>query len=360
MLTREDGTILQANATFCTWVGHAATELQGRRIQDLLTMGGRIFHQTHWAPLLRMQGSVSEVKLEVVARDGTTIPMVVNAIRREVAGATVHELAAFVARDRDKYERELVSSRKRLQELVAEATRLHAEAKDRALVAEQMVGIVSHDLRNPLTGIAMGAALLLRGELSESQQRTLSRIMRSTERANRLIADLLDFTQARLGTGLPVSLTTIDLHATIAEAVEELTLAYPNRALVHQFEGDGPCIADAGRLAQLVGNLVSNAVAYGTPQSPVTVISRIEPASFSVSVHNSGPPIPPATRSEIFQPLKRGSGASNAGRSIGLGLFIVREIAKAHAGSTDVQSSADHGTTFSAVFPRTREPAVQT
>ena len=151
--TAGDGRILFANRTFCTWVGHDEAALTGRRLQDLLTMGGKIFHQTHWAPLLQMQGSISEVKLDVVHASGTSIPMVLNAVRRVEGDVVRHDIATFVARDRDTYERELVQSRKRLEELVA-------EAKDRALLSEQMIGIVSHDLRNPLSGISLGVELL--------------------------------------------------------------------------------------------------------------------------------------------------------------------------------------------------------
>ena len=211
-----------------------------------------------------------------------------------------------MARDRDKYERELVQSRKRLETLVAEATRHQAEAKDRALFAEQMVGIVSHDLRNPLSAIAMATALLVRGELSESQQRTANRIGRATERATRLIADLLDFTQARLG-----------------------------------------------RLAQLLGNLVSNAVTHGDPDRPVTVTSSIDARSFTIAVHNWGAPIPLEAQANIFQAMTRGKHPPAAGRSVGRGLFIVSEIAKAHGGCAEVESTLDKGTTFRAVFPAT-------
>ena len=154
MQTSADGTFLRVNRTFCSWLGRTSADLVGKlRFQDLLTMGGRIFHQTHWAPLLHMQGSLSEVKLEVLHADGTTIPMIFNAIGVGRDGVLIHELAAFVARDRDRYEQELLRSRKRLEELVAEATRLRDDAKDRALSAEQMIGIVSHDLRNPLSSI---------------------------------------------------------------------------------------------------------------------------------------------------------------------------------------------------------------
>jgi phosphoserine phosphatase RsbU/P len=343
--TSDDGTIIRANRTFCTWVGRAPDTLVGVRFQDLLTMGGRIFHQTHWAPLLRMQGSISEVKLDIVHIDGTTLPMVLNALRHEHGGVIVHELAAFIARDRDKYERELIQSRKRLEDL-------HAEAKDRALFAEQMIGIVSHDLRNPLSSIVMGAALLSRGDASPSQERVLSKITRATDRANRLIADLLDFTQARLGSGLPVSPEPLDLHAVVAETLEELALAHPARWLEHVRVGAGSCSADANRLAQLLGNLVSNAVVYGTPETPVTVTSTIEESSFSIAVHNEGTPIAEATQENLFRPMTRGAKAQNTGRSVGLGLFIVREIARAHGGSAGVKSTAAEGTTFTAIFSR--------
>ncbi len=351
--TSDDGTFLRVNQTFCGWLGRSPAELIGKqRFQDLLTMGGRIFHQTHWTPLLRMQGSISEVKLEVRHADGTTIPMVLNALRVEEDGVMRHELAAFVARDRDRYEQELVQSRKRLEELVAEATRLRDDAKDRALFAEQMIGIVSHDLRNPLSSILMASALLGTGELSVREQRFVSQISRATERANRLIADLLDFTQARLGGGLSVTLEPVDLHAAVADGLEELRLAHPSRALLHVRSGEGPCTADASRLEQMVGNLVSNAVVYGQPDVPITVTSRIEASSFSISVHNAGPPIPPATLATIFRPMTRGVAAGSKSRSVGLGLFIVREIAKRHGGDASVTSTAEGGTTFTATFPR--------
>ena len=351
--TAENGTFLRVNRTFCSWVGHPAEALIGRRrLQDLLTMGGRIFHQSHWTPLLAMQGSISEVKLDIVHADGSTLPMVVNAIRRRQPGAVVDEVAAYVARDRDKYERELVLSRKRLEELVTEATRLHAEAKDRALFAEQMIGIVSHDLRNPLSGISLGTALLGRGDLSEGQQRTLARIARSTDRALRLVADLLDFTEGRVGKGLSVTREPIDLHESIAQAIEELAPVYPARTIAHVRAGEGECVADAHRLAQLVGNLVANAMAYGSPDSPVTVTSSVDDTSFAVAVHNDGPPIPSEQQASLFEPMTRGAHPTDKGRSVGLGLFIVREIARAHGGSAVVTSTAEAGTTFCAVFSR--------
>ncbi|HVT06523.1 MAG TPA: PAS domain-containing sensor histidine kinase [Polyangia bacterium] len=355
--TTTDGTFLRVNRLFRQWVGYADDELIGkRRFQDLLTIGGRVFHQTHWAPLLQMQGSISEVKLEIVDRAGTAIPIVVNALRRSERGAIVHEIAAYIARDRDKYEHELVQSRKRLEVLVAEATRLQAEARERAMFAQQMMGIVSHDLRNPLSTIQTGAVLLARGELTAGQQRVLARISSATDRATRLIGDLLDFTQAQLGSGLAVVPQPVDLHAVVAEAVEDLRLAYSGRKIVHESVGAGGCSADANRLAQLVGNLVSNAMTYGAPEAAVRVVSTVDEGALAISVHNQGPPIPPDVLPHIFQPMSRGSEAGRVSRSVGLGLYIVSEIARAHGGTTSVASTVAEGTTFTTVIPR-RAPA---
>jgi sigma-B regulation protein RsbU (phosphoserine phosphatase) len=349
--TMPDGSIVRVNATFCHWVGYEREELIGRRLQELLTIGGRIFHQTHLAPLMQMQGSVSEVKLDVVRRDGTHVPMVLNARRHETPSGIRTELALFVARDRDTYERELVLSRKRLEELVEQATAHQEEAKDRALFAEQMVGIVSHDLRNPLSTIQMGTHVLTRGETRPHQLSILGRILRASERAHRLIADLLDFTQARLGKGISVSPKPFQLHAAVHDVIDELTQAFEGRTLLHEELGQGECVADADRVAQLVGNLVANAMAYGRKDAPVTVRSRIEPDRFELSVHNFGTAIPVEQQARMFQPLVRGT-EDGAVRSVGLGLYIVSEIAKAHGGDVTVRSTEEDGTTFLATFPR--------
>jgi sigma-B regulation protein RsbU (phosphoserine phosphatase) len=214
-----------------------------------------------------------------------------------------------------------------------------------------MIGIVSHDLRNPLSSIRMATALLSGTNLSETQQRTLDRLARATERANHLISDLLDFTQSRLGKGLSVVLAPIDLHDIISHALDELVLVYPRRELRHVRSGTGDCRADRNRMAQLVGNLISNAMTYGDPNAPVTVTSSVAASTCTIAVHNAGTPIPPEVQARIFQPMTRGTD-TNAGRSVGLGLFIVQEIARAHGGSVQVKSTAEEGTTFVATMQR--------
>ena len=351
METDAKGVFLRVNKPFCAWLGYDKADLVGKkRLQELLTMGARIFHQTHWAPLLEMQGSISELKLDIRHRDGSSVPMVLNVVRHGHGPGHTQEVAAFVAHDRDKYEQELLLARKRLEAHVAEVERLQAATKDRALFAEQMIGIVSHDLRNPLSALHTGIQILSRQAPADIQTRVLSRMTQSVERANRLVSDLLDFTVARVGKGIVINARRLDLHEVIAQSVAELSLAFPTRPLRHETRGDGECSVDPDRLTQLVGNLVANAVAYGDASREVTVKTAVLAPSIEISVHNWGPSIPRDTLSSLFQPMVRGT-VAGSGRSVGLGLFIILEIARAHGGTVNADSSDERGTTFSAVIP---------
>ncbi|MBG6077913.1 PAS domain S-box-containing protein [Polaromonas sp. CG_9.11] len=351
--TDAQGLLRRVNLAFCQWLGYSPGELVGqRKFQDLLTTGCRIFHHTHSLRLLQLQGSVSEVRVQMLRKDGQLLPMLLNARRHAPHGEKVDEYALFVAQDRDKYEKELVKARTKLEAMVAHAHELQAQASDRAMFAEQMVGIVSHDLRNPIMAVLMSAELLGKGSLTPDQSEVLAYILRAGDRASRLIANLLDLTQARLGSGLSVSPASMDLHSAVAGAVQELSQVYPDRVLRHVQQGHGRCTADADRLAQLVGNLVSNAMAYGEPGAPVVVTSTREDAFFSLSVQNRGLPIPADIMDGLFERMVRSCDQVSNARSVGLGLFIVSEIAKAHGGTVSVASTLEEGTVFTVVIPQ--------
>jgi sigma-B regulation protein RsbU (phosphoserine phosphatase) len=365
VVTKEDGTILRSNQTFSNWIGFDAQALIGRRFQDLLTMGGRIFHQTHWAPLMQMQGSVAEVKLDLVHQDKRIVTMLLNGVRREHASGAFYELALFGTTDRDKYERELLNARKLAEELLSKKTAADAalleaqtqlnlayeKAKRRASFAEQMVAIVSHDLKTPLTAIKMASDILARGQRTAKETKMLGHISQSAERAQRMIADLLDFALARVGRGLGISPTSLDLHSFVSQSVDELRVAFPEAKLFHQSIGTGSAHLDADRVQQIIGNLVANSVAYGDLQQPITITSRLMDDQAVVSVQNHGPVIPESLMAILFEPMTRGTETDSNVRSVGLGLFIVREIAKAHGGDVSVSSSLEGGTVFSVYFP---------
>jgi len=364
IVTTEDGMILRTNSIFCEWIGVEQNDLQGCRFQTLLTMGGRIFHQTHWAPLMQMQGSVSEVKLDLLHRDGHTITMLLNGVRRDHVNGAFYELALFSTTDRDRYERELLSARKHAVELLKEKTAAESalrqakaelslayeKSQRRALFAEQMVAITSHDLKNPLTAICMATDMLAQGKRTAKETRLLEHIGVSSNRAQRMIADLLDLALVRVGDGIGITRSAVRLHNVVRQSLNELQLAFPEARLQHRTSGDGYTELDADRIQQLVGNLVANSVAYGDPLQPISVVSRLEKGIAAVSVQNWGTAIHETSIASLFEPMTRHSGRDDDVRSVGLGLFIVREIAKAHGGDVTVRSNAVDGTTFTATF----------
>ena len=217
---------------------------------------------------------------------------------------------------------------------------------------QQLVGIVSHDLRNPLSAIHLVAANLLRHEgLDERTARGLTRIQRSTGRALRLVRDLLDFTQVRLGQGIRLQCSPVDLHALARQGLVDVQSAFPERELRLVCEGDAQGTWDADRLTQVLVNLTSNALTFSPPDSAVTVRTWGEPAHVGLSVHNAGAPIPQELLPRLFEPMQRGAREGERG-SVGLGLFIVRQLVHAHGGRVEVESSAGHGTRFTVLLPR--------
>lgn len=220
---------------------------------------------------------------------------------------------------------------------------------------QQLIGIVSHDLRNPVAAIVMGGNLLTKMLPEESPAGGIAqRVARSGARASRLIDDLLDFTQARLAGGLPIHATSADLHAICRQVVDELAISHPDRTLEHRCEGDGSGHWDPDRLAQVIGNLALNAISYSPPDTTVCVRTRGDAASVVLEVHNRGPAIAAAMLPILFEPFQRGDRKQGHERRIGLGLFIVRHIVAAHGGTVDVQSRDPDGTTFFVELPKHR------
>jgi len=220
---------------------------------------------------------------------------------------------------------------------------------------ERVLGIVSHDLRNPLNAIMMGASVLRREpRASAGTIRVASRILSSAERMDAIIGDLLDLTKVRLGGGIEIKREPIDAHELSARIIDELRAGYPGREVRLNVDGDASGRWDASRLEQLVSNLASNALQHGTQDQPVTVESRGNDEEWTLSVHNLGEPIAPDLLPYLFDPFRRGTGAGehNGRGHLGLGLFIARAVAEAHGGSIDVTSRRGDGTRFSVRLPR--------
>jgi len=235
---------------------------------------------------------------------------------------------------------------------ISEIKKKEYELQRRSEFEQQLIGIVSHDLRNPVTAIKMSTVLLQRMGLDEKQAKIISRISASTERASRMISDLLDFTQARLGPGLPVHRARVDLHVVTDTVVDELRVSTPDQQLVVRHSGDATGEFDGERIAQAVGNLIGNALKFSPEEATVTVEVRGEADAVVLSVHNHGEPILAELLPHLFTPLQRGKDTEKGVRSIGLGLYIVEQIMKSHGGEVRVTSTREAGTCFTLRLPR--------
>ncbi|QRN98231.1 PAS domain S-box protein [Archangium violaceum] len=232
--------------------------------------------------------------------------------------------------------------------------RLYQEAQESIRVREDVVAIVSHDLRTPLNAIALSATTLLkRQDVDERTTKAAGRIHAAAERASRMIRDLLDLHQARTR-GLPVHVEPLDFHEHILRVVKEVRLAWPERQVAFHSSGEGRGEWDGDRLAQVVTNLVGNALQHGPEGRPVRVSTRSEDSSVLLEVHNEGRPIPAEVLPGLFEPYRRGPEAGARQGSLGLGLFITRRIVLGHGGTLEVRSTEAEGTTFTVRLPRFR------
>ncbi|UJR83699.1 Hypothetical protein I5071_57700 [Sandaracinus amylolyticus] len=220
-------------------------------------------------------------------------------------------------------------------------------------IRELFVGVLAHDLRNPLNAIIMtSAALLAARGLDPPAAKNVERIANGARRIAGLVDVLLDFTRVRSGAGIELQLRAADFHEICRHVVEEAVAAHPSRRIDCALEGDPAGEWDAVRIAQVASNLISNALAHGRVDAPVSVHVRGTPSEITLEVRNAnaGAPLAPEQIERIFDPFTRGPRADGGG--LGLGLFIVDQAVRAHGGSVRVESDVERGTAFVVTLPR--------
>ena len=241
-----------------------------------------------------------------------------------------------------------------IDQSVAKAVSSFTKRVDQA--RDMYLAILSHDLRNPLNSIALSAESLRHLERSADALGCASQISTNAQVMSRMIGDLLDYTRTRLGAGMPVSPVRMDLAILCRELFDEYRTAHPDRVIHFQSNGEQIGDWDTDRLRQAISNLLGNAVQHGAEDALVDLKLTGDPSEVVVVIHNGGPPIPPGELPRIFEPLVRGAGAEHPRRnrpgSIGLGLYIAREVARSHDGRIDVTSSLEAGTAFTMHLPR--------
>ncbi|WP_242404448.1 hybrid sensor histidine kinase/response regulator [Janthinobacterium agaricidamnosum] len=373
LLADANGNILRANSTLCHWLGYLSAELTGgaMRIQDLLTIGGRVFHQTHCAPMLQVQGSVAEVQFDLRHRNQSRIPMLINIVRRNHGGAIFDEFALFIATDRRSYERELLAARK-----AAEASleaKLGAEAQLKAINQQlsaadrrkdEFLATLAHELRNPLAPMRSALEILkLQSQGEPTHNRVLGVFERQMQHMTHLIDDLMEvsrITQGRMALRRSIiDLASVmraaaaDVHDMIEAARHTLTISLPEENIAID--------ADATRLTQVIVNLLTNACKYTPAGGQIRLAAQRRDGYAVISVADSGIGIPPESLSNIFEMFSQLEPALERSKGgLGIGLALVRGLVALHGGTISADSQgAGLGSTFTVRLPLT-DAAVDT
>jgi len=235
-----------------------------------------------------------------------------------------------------------------IDQAVAESVGHYSMQVDQA--RNLLLGMLSHDMRNPLQTVQMTARYLGQLNAGSEVSAAAGRLIRSGTHLQDLLDDLVDFNRTNLGIGISIVPSLLDLGAVCAQELDQLRGAYPDSQLQLSVEGDCHGSWDGKRARQLLGNLVTNAIHYGFPQGLVRVAVVGEPNDVRIDVSNVGPPVDSETLNQLFEPLKRGA-ATERHHGLGLGLYIVREIAKGHGGSVEARCDGRE-TVFTARLPR--------
>jgi PAS domain S-box-containing protein len=338
-----DGTIVRANQTFLAWTGYERSELLGeRKFQDLLTVAGRIYCETHWAPLLRMQGFANEVAFDLLGKDGSPIPVLVNASqKRDERGEPLcNRITIFNATDRRTYERELLLQRRR-------AERADKEKAD-------LLAMIGHDMRTPLNAIGVAVQLLERMSPTEQQSKYL-RILRSSSAALLSLANqILDFSVIKAGQAV-VSQDRFEIRVLINDVIDGLLSGAAEKRLEIRAEID-PAIpaavwGDRAKIRQVLANLAGNAVKFTHAGSVMLSVRPLDSGSGSVvvefAVTDTGIGIPGHRIDAIFEEFTQADpDIARKFGGTGLGLSISRKLAELLGGTLGVESEVGRGSTF--------------
>ncbi|BDT57697.1 hypothetical protein MasN3_11910 [Massilia varians] len=368
LLADADGLLLHTNATACGWLGFTPAELAGIvRIQDLMTVGARLFHHTHCEPVLQARGSVAELQIDLRHRDGTRLPMLVNIVRRREAGqsggAVRDQWALFMASERQSYERELRNARRAAEEAL-EARRgaeLQLQAVNAALSEadrrkDEFLATLSHELRNPLAPLRSALEVMRHTTAAESTgQRLLSVFDRQLHHLTHLVDDLMEVSRItqdkmelrREAVDLPVLVraAVCDTAGLMEQAGHRLEVTLPP----HPVTVD----ADPTRINQVVVNLLTNAAKYTPDGGRIALSLAVDEGMALLAVRDNGIGLPRhalATVFDMFSQLEPALQRSRGG--LGIGLSLVRGIVELHGGTIGAESEGEgRGSCFTVRLP---------
>ena len=343
----DDGHIIAVNATLCRLLGYDRDALSGGHLQKILSPGGRVFYQTHFFPLLKLQEEVEEVYMSLRGQSGDEIPFLVNARRQERNGRSENDCILVRMRQRSHFENELLSAKK--------AAENANKAKDQFLAA------LSHELRTPLSPVLMmSTAMELDPALPDEVREQAGIIRHNAELEARLIDDLLDHSRIR-HSKLTLVRTTVDVHELLTQTAEIVRSEGTSKRVNILFEKnarDHFVFGDAARIQQVFWNVIKNGVKFTPSGGEVRVVTSNVDGELVVRVTDTGIGIASEALPKIFQAFEQGSLPTGSFGGLGLGLAISRAIVKMHEGRIEAASEGPgRGATFSVALKTIAPPA---
>jgi signal transduction histidine kinase/ActR/RegA family two-component response regulator len=338
----DDGLIVEVNATLLDLLGRDPGELEGRHVESILSVAGRIFYQTHFFPLLKLHGRVEEIYLALHSKNGDDVPVLVNAARRERGGASVNDCVFVPIRQRSQFEDQILRAKKAAEE----ATR----AKD------EFLAVVSHELRTPLNAILGWAQMLRTRKLDEETVvRAFEIIERNANSQAQLVEDILDFSRIISGK-LRIDVRPVELASVVEAATDVVRPAADAKGIkLHPILDTkvGPVSGDPDRLQQVLWNLLSNAIKFTPKGGSVKLrLARVN-SSAEITVSDTGQGINPEFLPYVFERFQQADPSTTRRHGgLGLGMAITRHLVELHGGTISAHSPGENmGATFTLRLP---------
>ncbi len=376
----DDGTIRAANATLCDMLGYVRDELQGRRLESILNLGSRIFYQTHFFPLVKLQGRAEEIFLLLRSKSGDDVATLCNAVRRQRGGESITDCVFMRVHERQKFEDALLRAKKAAEEAnellerqamelemseqqlleqgeELERQRTLAEEANRAKSA--FLATMSHELRTPLNAIGGYVQLIelgIQGPITEKQADSLARISRAQRHLLRLINDILNLARIEAGR-VEYNLASCHLKEMVDAVLPMVEPQLQSRGVRYSVDvaPDLTAYADREKVQQILLNLLSNATKFTPANGSVAVTAAVmgeRQERVALAVRDTGVGIPAERLAQVFEPFVQvdDSHARRAEGS-GLGLAISRDLARGMGGELTAESEVKVGSAFTLTLP---------
>lgn len=348
----DEGRIVYMNTTLAQRLGYARSDLAGQQFEKILSVGGRIFHQTHFFPLLKLHGKAQEVFLLLRASDGSDVGVLCNAVRRPRADTQVTDCVLMEVHERRKFEGALLKAREDLNEMNRDLEKQRAAAEDANRAKSTFLAVMSHELRTPLNAIGGYVQLLdmgVHGPVTQAQSETLARIDRSQRHLLRLINDVLNLSRIEAGR-VDYRIEDVVMATVIAATVPmiEPQAAAKNLRIERTVPAGTHASGDLEKVQQILINLLNNALKFTDPGGSIHISTGNLPDSrVFLSVTDTGAGIPANMLDRIFEPFVQvDSSHSRAAEGTGLGLAISRDLARGMGGNLTAESTPGKGSTF--------------